>query len=74
MNGSDRTDRVSDAKPTAPIRIPRRSVADQAFLNPILSGRSRVGHKPDPDRPVDTPRQDYEKYDKTLFKKKKNSL
>ena len=55
MNGSDRTDRVSDAKPTAPIRIPRRSVADQDFLNPILSGRSRVGHKPDPDRPVDTP-------------------
>ena len=55
MNGSDRTDRASDAKPTTPIRIPRRSVADQDFLNPILSGRSWVGHKPDPDRPVDTP-------------------
>ena len=74
MNGSDRTNHVSGAKPTTPIRIPRRLAADQDFLNLILSGQSRVGHKPDPDRPVDTPRQDYEKYDKTLFKKKKNSL
>ena len=55
MNGSDRTNRVSGAKPTTPIRIPRRSAADQDFLNLILSGRSRVGQKPNPDQPVDTP-------------------
>ena len=55
MDGSDQTDRVFGAKPTASIRLPRWSAADQDFLNPILSGQSRVGHKPDPDRPVDTP-------------------
>ena len=27
----------------------------QNVLRPSLAGRSRVGHKPDPDRPVDTP-------------------
>ena len=60
MDGSDRTDRVSGAKPTAPIRLPRRSAAGEDFLNPILSGQSRVGHKPDPDRPVDTPNDNLE--------------
>ena len=55
MDGSDRTDCVFGTKPTAPIRLPCWLAADQDFLNPILSGRSRVGHKPDPDRPVDTP-------------------
>ena len=55
VDGSDRTYRVSGPKPTAPIRLPRRSAAGQDFFNPIISSRSRVGHKPDPDRPVNTP-------------------
>ena len=33
-----------------------RSAAGLEFLHPIWSGRLRVGHKPDPDRPVDSPR------------------
>ena len=55
MDGFDQTDRVSSTKPTTPIRLPRRSAADQDFLNLILSGRSPIGHKPDPDQPKDTP-------------------
>ena len=55
VDGFDRTDRVSGSKPTAPIRLSRRSVASQNVLHPSLAGQSRVGHKPDPDRPVDTP-------------------
>ena len=35
VDGSDRTDRVSGAKPTKPIRLPRWSEADQDFLNPV---------------------------------------
>ena len=55
VDGSDRTDRVFGAKPTAPIRLLCRSAAGQNFLSPILSSRSQVGHKPNPDRPMDTP-------------------
>ena len=55
MDGFDRTDRVSGEKPTAPIRLSRRSAAGQNVLHPSPAGRYRVGHKPDPDRPVDTP-------------------
>ena len=54
MDGSDQTDHVSGAKPTTPIQLPCLLAKDQDFLNPILSGRSRVGHKPDPNQPVDT--------------------
>ena len=66
MDGSDWINRVSSAKPTAPIRFPRRLVVGQDFLNPILSGRSWVGHKPDPDRPVDTTNGCYKLYEKSL--------
>ena len=31
------------------------SVSGQFFIHPPHSGRVRVGHKPDPARPVDTP-------------------
>ena len=31
------------------------SVSGQIFIHPTKSGRFRVGHKPDPARPVDTP-------------------
>ena len=55
VDGSNRNNPVSDTKPTAPIRLPHRLATGQDFLNPILLGRSRVGHKPDPDQPVDTP-------------------
>ena len=51
--------------PTEPIVFPAQNRPRQfdslasrrriRFLNPILSGWSWVGHKPDPDRPVDTP-------------------
>ena len=34
------------------------SVSGQFFIHPPHSGRVRVGHKPDPARPVDTPRID----------------
>ena len=55
MGGFDRTDRVSGAKLTAPIRLFYQSVAGQNVLHPSPAGWSRVGHKLDPDRPVDTP-------------------
>ena len=58
MDGFDRTDRVSGEKPTALIRLSRRSAAGQNVLHPSPAGRSRVGHKPDPTRPVDTPNWD----------------
>ena len=55
VDGFDRTDRVSGAKPTAPIRLSRRSGAGKNVLHPSQASWSRVGLKPDLDRPVDTP-------------------
>ena len=55
VDGCNRTDRVSSEKPTAPIRLSRRSAMGQNVLHPSPASRFRVGHKPDPDRPVDTP-------------------
>ena len=48
VDGFDRTDRVSGEKPTAPIRLSRRSAAGQNVVHPPPTSRSRVGHKPDP--------------------------
>ena len=55
VDGFNRTDRVSDEKSTASIWLFRRSVAGQNVLHPSPVDQSRVGHKLDPTRPVDTP-------------------
>ena len=55
VDSFNRTDRVSSKKPTALIRLSHRSAMGQNVLHPSPAGRFRVGHKPDPDRPVDTP-------------------
>ena len=45
----------SDANPTALIWLSRQSAAGLNFHHLILLGQLRVGHKPDPNRPVDNP-------------------
>ena len=55
VNGFDRTVRVSSAKPTASIRLSHRSAAGQKVLHPSSASWSWIGHKPDPNRPMDTP-------------------
>ena len=38
-------------------RLLRRSTTSEIFQNPIPSGRFRVGHKPNPNQPVDSPKR-----------------
>ena len=40
-----------------PTRLLRRSTTGEIFQNPIPSGWFRVGHKPNPNQPVDSPKR-----------------
>ena len=55
ISNSDRTDRRPLKVRSARSDQQCRSAAGWISGQPIWSGRFRVGHKPDPDRPVDSP-------------------
>ena len=51
----DRDPTTFRQEPYGPIRFTNWSAAGLKIRNPTWSGRLRVEHKPDPDRPVVTP-------------------